>query len=71
MTTGTSEENLQWLLTLIQGKRYPYSKGLCSYDTPTPDHQGLHQACLEVERRSLILRLRVEGERFEWLPKET
>lgn len=51
------------LLALIQGTVWPFSLGLTSYDCPDdPALQGLHQACLELERRGQLRRAFVAGD---------
>lgn len=66
----TYEHNLQWLLELIQGTRWPYSKGLVSYDIADPGQQGLHQACLELERRGHLVRHEDGLPGIAWMPRE-
>jgi hypothetical protein len=59
---------LHWLLELIQGKNWPYSKGITSYDLPELEHHDLHQACLTLERQGKIVRYLEEGAMIAWMP---
>ncbi len=66
---GQYEKTLQWILEFIQGKIYPFGKGMTSFSCGGI-HEGLHYACLELEKRGLIKRQREGDDYIGWLPVE-
>jgi hypothetical protein len=59
----TLSPDMQWLLEFAQGKRWPYSHGLVTYE-----HQELHQACLALERQGYLVRHEDGLPGVAWLP---
>lgn len=64
------DAGLQALLAFLEGKHFPWARGITTFPTGFPAQHAVHEGCLALERRGYIVRQYETEAMVGWLPRE-